>query len=60
MGEQVTDETRICPMCGSTAWVLLDGVSILQALEDGIRAIVFSCDECGFMRWHREDKTDRA
>jgi hypothetical protein len=43
-------------MCGSTNWILLDGVSTLQALEGGLQAIAYSCDACGFMRWHRRDK----
>ncbi len=43
-------------MCGGSKWILLDGVSTLQALEGGIQAIAYSCDECGFMRWHRRDK----
>jgi len=27
-----------------------------MALEVGLEAIAYSCDECGFMRWHRLDK----
>jgi hypothetical protein len=46
-------------MCGSTTWILLDGVSVLQALEGGLQALAFSCDECGFIRWHRTDKAER-
>jgi len=45
-------------MCGATTWVLLDGVSMLQALEGGLQALAFSCDRCGFIRWHRKDKVD--
>jgi hypothetical protein len=46
-------------MCGSTTWVLLDGHSTLQALEGGLEALAYSCDECGFIRWHRMDKAER-
>jgi hypothetical protein len=42
-------------MCGSTTWILLDGVSVLQALEGGLQALAFSCDVCGFIRCHRRD-----
>ena len=56
VGKEVVDESRKCPMCGSTTWVLLDGHSILQALEGGLEALAYSCDECGFIRWHRMDK----
>lgn len=55
VGREVTDETRKCPMCGGTKWILLDGVSTLTALEGGLEAIAYSCDKCGFMRWHRRD-----
>ena len=58
MGKQVVDESRKCPMCGSTTWVLLDGHSTLQALEGGLEALAYSCDECGFIRWHRMDKSE--
>ena len=58
MGRKVMDETRKCPMCGSGSWILLDGHSVLQALESGLEAIAYSCDECGFIRWHRMDKVD--
>ena len=57
MGKEVVDETRKCPMCGHTTWVLLDGYSTLQALEGGLEALAYSCDECGFIRWHRKDKS---
>jgi predicted RNA-binding Zn-ribbon protein involved in translation (DUF1610 family) len=57
MGKEVVDETRKCPMCGHTTWVLLDGYSTLQALEGGLEAVAYSCDECGFIRWHRMDKS---
>ena len=60
MGEPVRDERRPCPMCGNTLWILLDGMSTLQALEGGLEALAFSCDECGFIRWHRADKAERA
>ena len=33
---------------------------MLQALEGGLAAIALSCDECGFIRWHRSDKAERA
>ncbi len=46
-------------MCGNTTWILLDGYSTLQALEGGLEALAYSCDECGFIRWHRMDKTER-
>ena len=58
MGEQIIDKKRPCPMCGSTTWILLEGQSILQALEGGLAAYAFSCDECGFIRWHRSDKAE--
>ena len=58
VGSEVTDEDRKCPMCGGTKWILLDGVSTLMALEGGLEAIAYSCDECGFMRWHRRDKVE--
>jgi hypothetical protein len=45
-------------MCGHTTWILLDGHSMLQALEGGLAALAWSCDECGFIRWHRMDKTE--
>lgn len=59
MGQRVTDEERKCPMCGHTEWILLDGLSVLQALEGGLEAIALSCDRCGFIRWHRADMTQR-
>jgi predicted RNA-binding Zn-ribbon protein involved in translation (DUF1610 family) len=58
VGQKISDEGRKCPMCGSTDWILLDGISTLQALEGGLQAIAYSCDECGFMRWHRLDKIE--
>ena len=58
MGREITDEERKCPMCDGSKWILLDGVSTLQALEGGLQAIAYSCDECGFMRWHRSDKVE--
>jgi predicted RNA-binding Zn-ribbon protein involved in translation (DUF1610 family) len=58
MGKEVVDESRKCPMCGHTTWVLLDGHSTLQALEGGLEAVAYSCAECGFIRWHRMDKDD--
>ena len=58
VGRESDRRTRKCPMCGGTKWILLDGVSTLQALEGGLQAIAYSCDECGFMRWHRLDKVD--
>ena len=45
-------------MCGGTTWMLLDGHSTLQALEGGLEALAYSCDECGFIRWHRMDKAE--
>ena len=60
MGQLTRDEQRPCPMCGSTLWILLDGMSTLQALEGGLEAISLSCEECGFIRWHRADKVDQA
>jgi predicted RNA-binding Zn-ribbon protein involved in translation (DUF1610 family) len=56
MGKIVVDQERKCPMCGHTTWVLLDGHSLLQALEGGLEALAYSCDACGFIRWHRLDK----
>ena len=56
VGKEVVDESRKCPMCGHATWVLLDGFSTLQALEGGLEAVAYSCDECGFIRWHRMDK----
>ena len=44
-------------MCAHITWILLDGYSTLQALEGGLEALAYSCDECGFIRWHRMDKT---
>src|SRR4051794_40153436 len=58
VGREVTDEARTCPMCGGNKWILLDGVSTLMALEGGLEAIAYSCDDCGFMRWHRRDKVE--
>jgi hypothetical protein len=58
VGQEITDEDRRCPMCDASKWILLDGVSTLQALEGGLQAIAYSCDECGFMRWHRLDKVE--
>jgi ribosomal protein S27AE len=58
VGREIIDENRKCPMCGGSTWILLDGVSTLQALEGGLQAIAYSCDKCGFMRWHRRDKVD--
>jgi hypothetical protein len=60
VGEQVTNPNRPCPMCGSTTWILLEGQSMLQALEGGLAALAFSCEDCGFIRWHRADKAERA
>jgi len=56
VGREITDESRECAVRGGTQWILLDGVSTLMALEGGLEAIAYSCDECGFMRWHRLDK----
>jgi len=47
-------------MCGHTTWILLDGVSTLQALEGGLRALAYSCDRRGFIRWHRKDKAENG
>jgi hypothetical protein len=58
VGREVTDENRKCPMCAGSKWILLDGVSTLQALEGGLQAIAYSCDGCGFIRWHRSDKVE--
>ena len=58
VGREVEDAARPCPMCGATTWILLDGMSTLQALEGGLQALAFSCDRCGFIRWHRKDKVD--
>jgi ribosomal protein S27AE len=58
VGREITEENRKCPMCGAVRWILLDGVSTLMALEGGLQAIAYSCDECGFMRWHRLDKVE--
>lgn len=44
VGKEVVDESRKCPMCGHTTWVLLDGYSTLQALEGGLEALAYSCD----------------
>ena len=60
MGTELTDETTPCPICGHTTWILLDGMSTLQALEGGLEAFAYSCDRCGFLRWHRRDKVERA
>jgi hypothetical protein len=57
-GQGSRRRTRKCPMCGSTTWVLLDGHSTLQALEGGLEALAYSCEECGFIRWHRMDKAE--
>ena len=59
-GQEIVNEERECPMCGGTKWLLLDGHSTLQALEGGLEALAFSCDECGFIRWHRMDKAEQA
>jgi hypothetical protein len=59
VGEQIISE-KPCPMCGGKTWILLEGRSVLQALEGGLEALAFSCDECGFIRWHRTDKAERA
>ncbi len=59
VGKEVVDESRKCPMCSSTTWMLLDGHSRLQALEGGLEALAYSCEECGFIRWHRMDKAER-
>ena len=58
VGRELEDTARPCPMCGATTWILLDGMSTLQALEGGLQALAFSCDRCGFIRWHRKDKVD--
>jgi len=58
VGREVIDESRKCPMCGHTTWILLDGYSTLQALEGGLKARAYSCDRCGFIRWQRMDKTE--
>jgi hypothetical protein len=47
-------------MCGGANWILLDGISTLQALEGGLRAVAYSCETCGFMRWHRLDKVEHS
>lgn len=60
MGRQIVDEKRKCPMCGGSEWILLDGISTLQALEGGVHAIAYSCETCGFMRWHRLDKAEHT
>ena len=57
MGPRIVDEER---KCGGAAWILLDGRSLLQALEGGLEALAYSCDECGFIRWHRADKAERS
>ena len=60
MGTQVVNEHRRCPMCGSETWILLDGRSVLQALEGGLEALAYSCRQCGFIRWHRSDKAEQS
>jgi hypothetical protein len=45
-------------MCGHHTWILLDGFSLLQALEGGLKARAYSCDACGFIRWHRVDRAE--
>jgi hypothetical protein len=45
-------------MCGHHTWILLDGFSLLQALEGGLKACAYSCDACGFIRWHRIDRAE--
>ena len=47
-------------MCGSETWILLDGRSLLQALEGGLEALAYSCKQCGFIRWHRADKAEQS
>jgi hypothetical protein len=60
VGQLVTNEKRKCPLCGHTQWILLDGQSTLQALEGGLEAIAYSCNECGFIRWHRADMAEHS
>ena len=60
MGKEIVDATRPCPMCGSTTWTLLEGRSVLMALEGGLEALAYSCNECGFIRWHRTDIAERG
>ena len=56
----MVNEHRKCPMCGSEKWTLLEGRSFLQALEGGLEALAYSCEECGFIRWHRADKDEHS
>jgi ribosomal protein S27AE len=60
VGTQVVNEHRKCPMCGSEKWTLLEGRSLLQALEGGLEALAYSCERCGFIRWHRADKAEHS
>jgi predicted RNA-binding Zn-ribbon protein involved in translation (DUF1610 family) len=60
VGTQVVNEHRKCPMCGSQEWTLLEGRSFLQALEGGLEALAYSCEQCGFIRWHRADKAEHS
>jgi rubredoxin len=60
VGTQVVNELRKCPMCGSDKWTLLEGRSLLQALEGGLEALAYSCEQCGFIRWHRADKAEHS
>ena len=32
---------------------------ILTAVEGGLKALAYSCDRCGFIRWHRMDRTEQ-
>ena len=56
----MVNEERKCPMCGSAKWTLLEGRSLLQALEGGLEALAYSCERCGFIRWHRADKAEHS
>jgi hypothetical protein len=47
VGKPVTDASRPCPLRGITTWILLDGRSLLQALEGELEALAYSCDEWG-------------
>jgi ribosomal protein S27AE len=60
VGTQVVNKQRKCPMCGSEKWTLLEGRSLLQALEGGLEALAYSCERCGFIRWHRADKAEQS
>ena len=61
VGKKVVEANRETARCVVTRpGYSSTGHSTLQALEGGLEALAYSCENCDFIRWHRMDKTART